>query len=299
MTSRMQLVRIGYHLLLPLLARGTTRLDRRRALLDRLGQSRRPADGRLETLRLAGVPCSAFKTGQPSPSAVIFYLHGGGHVLGSPRSHAGLLWRIARSSGLELVASDHRLAPEAPFPASYQDALAAYRALCASGRGQGRIILMGDSAGGNLVFALLHTLCRQGCPPLAAIALSPWTDLGSVERPAARHGRRERRYVGAIMQRLIQAYAPDLDRGHPLISPVHGDYPGAPPVLIQAGSGEPLLDDAERIARRLRHFGVPVTLQTWPGAIHVFQALAAFLPEAREAIEAIGDFIRRLPGPGD
>ena len=292
MSLRLHLVKFSYHLLLPRLAQDRSDIVRRRAQLEHISRCRTPPDASRRHEILGKVPCTTFTIGTPEPAAIIFYMHGGGHVLGSPATHARMLFRIARACGLELVASDHRLAPEAPFPAGYHDALAAYQALLASGRGQGRIILMGDSAGGNLVFALLHTLCAQGRPPLAAVALSPWTELGSAERPRSRHGRREHRHVSTIMQRLIQAYVPDRPRDDPLISPIHGDFHGAPPVLIQASASEPLHHDAELITARLRSFGTAVTLQTWPHAIHVFQALAPFLPEAGQAIAQIGHFVR-------
>ncbi|MHC1480685.1 alpha/beta hydrolase [Frateuria aurantia] len=290
MSLQLHLVKACYHLMLPGLARGSADVVRSRARLERISRAPVPADASMQNLTLGGVACTRFRTGTPDPSAIIFYMHGGGHILGSPRTHARLLFQIARRCGLELVASDHRLAPEAPFPAGFDDVSRAYEALLASGRGHGRIILMGDSAGGNFVFALLHALCEQGRPPVAAVALSPWTDLSDIHRP--HQGRRERRHVTSIMRRLIAAYAPEHPTDDPRISPIFGQFSGAPPVLIQASSSEPLHHDAVLMAQRLRHFGVPVTVQTWPHAIHVFQALAPFLPEARAAIDQIGHFVR-------
>lgn len=230
---------------------------------------------------------------------IILYLHGGGYVLGSIRSHGELISRIARATGGRALAPMYRLAPEHPFPAAVDDAVAAYRWLLAEGARPESIVIAGDSAGGGLAIATLVALRDAGEPlPLAAACLSPWVDLevtsASIEARA---------HLDPIVERkgLLKMAAHYLGGGdprHPLASPIYADLTGLPPLFIQVGTAEVLFDDAVRLAERARLSGVEVTLDVWDEMLHAWH-IFALLPEARRAIERIAQFIReRAEGPG-
>jgi monoterpene epsilon-lactone hydrolase len=223
----------------------------------------------------------------------VVYLHGGGFVMGSVHTHRGLMGRISRSAEARVLGVDYRLAPEFPFPAALEDATAAYRWLIANGAKASHIAIAGDSAGGGLSLSTLVALRNAPDPmPAAAVCLSPWVDMeatgGSITTKAA---------VDPVNQRQgllnnAKRYLGNGDRRAPLVSALYADLTGLPPLLIQVGESEVLLDDSKRLAERAKGFGVDVSLEVWPEMIHVWQLFAAVLPEAQRAIEHIGAFIR-------
>jgi acetyl esterase/lipase len=230
----------------------------------------------------------------------ILYLHGGGFVSGSPRTHRGIAGRLARGVGAQVVVPDYRLAPEHPFPAALEDCAAVYRALLARPGGARRLALAGDSAGGNLVFALLLKLKEEGAPlPAAAVGLSPFVDMTGSGQSLRRNADLDPLLHVAGFPSVVRAYAPGEDPRNPLLSPLFGDLSGLPPCLIQCGSDEILLDDAVRLEAAFVAAGVDCALEVWPHMPHVWQAFAKFVPEARTAIGRVAAFLRRrLEGEG-
>ncbi len=223
----------------------------------------------------------------------LLYLHGGGYVFCSPATHRDLVRRISDASGSRVLSLDYRLAPEHPHPAALEDALTAYRWLLKSGIKPSRLGVLGDSAGGGLTLALLQTLRDRNIPlPACAVCLSPWTDLyatGNSIRGMAGRDPLLRPHQIAGYARL---YAREEELQKPAVSPLYGDFSQLPPLLLQAGSEEILLDDSRRAARKAETAGTPVRLEIWPGMIHVFQALAHYIPEGKTAIARMGAFIK-------
>ena len=222
------------------------------------------------------------------------YLHGGGYVLGSPDYYRDFLWRISHAASASVVCPYYRLAPEHPFPAALDDAVACYRGLLKQGMPARSLAIMGDSAGGGLALATLLRLRDEGFPlPAAGVALSPWTDLalsgGSMCENA--HSdftiRRERAEVCA------RHYVGAADPCHPHVSPLYGDPSGLPPVLIQVGGDEVLRDDAVRMAEKFRAASSPLEIEVWPGMPHIWPLYARVLPEGRRAIARAGAFLQR------
>ncbi len=225
----------------------------------------------------------------------ILYLHGGGFAIGSPALYRHVTWRLAAAARARLLAIDYRLAPEHPFPAALDDALAAYRWLLDQGADPRRIAVIGDSAGGGLVFSLLLRCRDEGRLPLpaCAVALSPWTDLALSGASLRVNARADPFIDGSDMPLLAGWYLDGADPCNPYASPLYGDPSGLPPSLIQVGSDEVLRDDATRMAERLRAAGCEVALEIWPRMPHVWQLFAEVMPEARRAIAGIGAFVRQ------
>lgn len=228
------------------------------------------------------------------PDAVVLYLHGGGYVIGSPRSHRHLAVAIARSAGTRALLLDYRLAPEHPFPAALEDAVAAYEWLLRGGIAPGRVVVAGDSAGGGLTVATLLALRDRGLPrPAGGVCISPWVDLtisatsyvskAAVDPIVTRDG------IALMTQAYIGAAG---DPKQPLISPLYADLRRLPPLLIHVGSDEVLLDDALGLGARARAAGVDVTVEEWPAMIHVWHWFLPMLEEADQAIAEIGAFVQ-------
>lgn len=226
---------------------------------------------------------------------VVLYLHGGGYVMGSRRTHRELAARIAREAAARVLVLEYRLAPEHPFPAAVDDATAAYRWLRKQGIAAGSIAIAGDSAGGGLTLATLLALRDAGdALPACAVCLSPWTDLEGTGASAQPGGADDPMIPVAALRDMGRIYAGSAMR-NPLAAPVHGSYKGLPPLLIQVGTREILLDDSTRVADKARAAGVTVRLEIEDGAPHVFQATPS-LPEAADAVRRIGVFLReRIP----
>jgi monoterpene epsilon-lactone hydrolase len=189
---------------------------------------------------------------------------------------------------------DYRLAPEHPFPAALDDAVAAYRWLLADGADPRRIAIIGDSAGGGLTFGTLLRLRDEGVAmPAAAAGISPWTDLALTGETLRTNAEADPMLNAAQAPAYARLYLGEADPKHPYASPLYGDARGLPPSLIQVGSDEILLSDAERLAANLRQAGVITELEIWPRMPHVWHLFVRVLPEARRAISQIGDFVRR------
>lgn len=241
---------------------------------------------------LGGVPAVQIAVPHSLPDRHILFLHGGGYVTGSPELYRHVTWRFAAAARARLSAIDYRLAPEHPFPAALDDALAAWRALLAEGADPQRTAFLGDSAGGGLALALCLRLRDEKLPlPAAIVALSPWTDLALSGESMRGNAGADPMESAAIASDFAARYLNGADPCQPYISPLYGDPHGLPPTLIQVGSDEVLRDDSMRMAARMREAGVPVDLEIWPRMPHVWHVFAAVMPEARRAIARIGIFV--------
>lgn len=251
------------------------------------------SDVNIETVAIGGVPAERLTPPSTKAGAVVLYLHGGGYCIGSPRSHRHLAAAIATAMNAVALVPDYRLAPEHPFPAALDDALAVYRALLADGVAPSRVVIAGDSAGGGLTVATLVALRDAGVSlPAAGACLSPWVDLtcagASYETRAAADPIVKRESVGE----MATAYLGGRDATTPLASPLYADLTALPPLLIQVGNDEVLLDDAVQLADRAKAAGVGTTLEIWPDMIHVWPWFLSMLDEAPAAVAAIAAFAR-------
>jgi epsilon-lactone hydrolase len=223
---------------------------------------------------------------------VILYLHGGGYVMGSVNTHRAMVARIARAAQSKALAIDYRLAPEDPFPAAVEDATAVYKWLLAQGYKPGKIVISGDSAGGGLALATILAIRDQGVAlPAATATISPWTDMEATGNSVTTKAARDPMVDQASLKPMAKVYVGDKDPRNPLASPLHGDYRGMPPMLIQVGEAEILLDDSTRVAERAKAAGVNVELEVWQDMMHVWHVFAKILPEGQQAIDKIGQFV--------
>lgn len=227
--------------------------------------------------------------------AVVLYMHGGGYVIGSPRSHRHLAADIAVAAGTRAFTLDYRLAPEHPFPAALDDAVAAYRWLVESqGAQPGRIVLAGDSAGGGLVLTTLVALRDAGLPlPAAGVCISPWTDLScSLPSCDPQLPSYDPLIDHAVLRAMAHAYMGRRSLRNPRVSPLFADLRGLPPLLVQVAGGEALVDDARQLAIAASEAGVHTTLEVWPRMVHVWHWYARKLDEGQQAIERIAEFMQ-------
>lgn len=253
-----------------------------------------PDDVTTSAVHAGGVPAEWVVAPGADPQRVVLYLHGGGYVIGSLATHRGLAGRLSRAAAARVLLLAYRLAPEHPFPAAVEDATAAYRWLLAAGINPARMAIAGDSAGGGLTVATLVALRDAGAPlPAAGVCLSPWTDLEGTGASVT-----TKAHVDPLVQqdRLLQLatwYLGGANPRTPLAAPLYADLQGLPPLLVQVGTAEILLDDATRLADRAKAAGVKVTLEAWEDMIHVWQLFAPMLQEGQRAIDGIGAFVRK------
>src|SRR5262245_28530912 len=267
----------------------------RRARIEEVGSVWPVAgDIRLETVDLGGVRGEFSLAPGSDPSRVLIFFHGGGYCSGSIVSHRRMVTEAGRAARMRTLAVAYRLAPEHPFPAAHEDALTAWRYLRAQGIAAERVAVGGDSAGGNLTIALINRLrAADEAQPACAWLASPWTDLTMSGASLASRDAVDPLIHKPYLEELAAAYAGARDRRDPAISPLFADLAGFPPVLVQVGSAETLLDDAVRFARAAGAADVPVTLEVWPHMIHAWPMWNAKLADGRRALERAGEFIRR------
>jgi monoterpene epsilon-lactone hydrolase len=268
--------------------------EQRRAQYDRAERVfPTPADVTIERVTAPERPAEWLQPPAVRNDAVVLYFHGGGYVIGSPRSHRHLAAAIARAAGSRALLLDYRLAPEHPFPAALEDAIAAYRWLLAQSLTPGRIVLAGDSAGGGLTIATLLALRERGLPrPGGGVCISPWVDLTCSGASYATKAATDPIVTHESVSALAQDYMAGGDLKAPLASPLYADLRDLPPLLVQVGSEEVLLDDALGLGARARAAGVDVTVEEWPTMIHVWHWFLPMLDEAEQAIATIGRFVR-------
>ncbi len=277
-------------------------LDARRKLIDqyfRVHPSTSEILGQWHPVRTGHIPMEWVVADGADPSRRILYIHGGSWISGSLAGYRAFASRVSQAAGAAVLAVDYRLAPEHRFPAGLEDCVQAYQWMREQGPDAktpaGATYLMGDSAGGNLALAALLKIRDAELPlPAAVIALSPATDFTCGSPSLVSRASVDPIINPLILPALIPVYlagnAPPTD---PYASPLFGDYRGMPPLLLQVGDAEVLLDDSTRLAKHAAEQGCEVTLEVWDGMPHVFQGFAPFLPEASEAIAKIGEFIRK------
>ncbi|WP_338468377.1 alpha/beta hydrolase [Novosphingobium sp. ZN18A2] len=242
---------------------------------------------------LGGIPDLKVTGPGMRDSGAVLYLHGGGYVVGNAHGYRGLAARLGRAAGVVAHAIDYRLAPENPMPAAVDDAVAAYKALVASGVDPSKIVIAGDSAGGGLTLATLVALRDAGVPlPAAAFLISPWADLAGEGASMKSKAEEDPSLTETALHTCAGHYA-GADTRNPVASPIHADLSGLPPLLIQVGSAEILYDDAIRVARAAGAAGTRVTLEVWPKMIHVWHVFAFLLSDGRDAIDGAGAFMRK------
>jgi acetyl esterase/lipase len=253
-----------------------------------------PEGMRVEQVSVNGVPAEWLSPAFADTKGVLLYLHGGAYILGSPTSHRDLVARLSAAAGLPALLIHYRLAPEHVFPAALDDTLTAYQWLLDQGYPAEHIALSGDSAGGALTLALLQAVRDQHLPqPAGAALFSPWTDLAGTVKSRREQEAVDPIFSGDTINALAHFYAGAEDLGNPLLSPLHADLHGFPPLRIDVGRDEVLLDDALLIAEHARAAHVPVELTVWEDMWHVFQAYASVLPEGQQSLEKMGGFLRR------
>jgi acetyl esterase/lipase len=257
----------------------------------RLGDG--PKGAQVEQLNMDGIHAESICFAETDPQKVILYLHGGGYVTGSTLTYRMMCALLAKATGAKVLVPDYRLAPEHPFPAALDDSLKAYRWLLAQGYSSANIIIAGDSAGGGLsVATVLALMDKNESLPAAVVCLSPWADLTLKGQSHHTKAKSEAVLRTEVLRDWASCYTDESNLDNPLVSPVYADFHGFPPLLIQVGSEEILLDDARMLADKAKADGVDVTLNIWDGMWHVWQMLGDVIPENKKAFDEIGKFVR-------
>jgi acetyl esterase/lipase len=245
-----------------------------------------------EDITVGGLSCQWIKTPGSYPDRILFYLHGGGFCFRSPHIHGQMLARLCKLTGTSGLMVDYRLAPEHPYPAAFEDSMAGYQWLLDEGYDPSQIAIGGDSAGGTLTLSILIHLRDQGLPlPACAILLSPALGLSSRDLFNNENIATDKLLSPSAIELFSQAYLPDQPTGHTGINLDDIDLQGLPPLFFQAGNAEILRDDSVVGAKKARQAGVEVELEVWEGMQHVFQISHRFVPEARQALESLAEFI--------
>ena len=253
------------------------------------------ADVGVEPVTANGVRAEWTTTPKDARDAALLYLHGGGYVIGSLDSHRHLAAEAGRAAGIAALALDYRLAPEHPFPAAVDDALAGYRFLLGRGISPGRVALAGDSAGGGLVVAAMLAIREAGLPqPGCGWCISPWVDMEAIGETMTSKAAADPTVQRAGLLDMAKMYLSGADPRSPLAAPIYGNLSGLAPLMIQVGACETLLDDALRLAKIGGAADVRVDLQIWPEMIHVWHLFHPELKAGRQAIEAGGAYVRAM-----
>ena len=274
---------------------GKPTVEKMRSGMEKVAERVAP-DVNCQPIDAGGVKAEWIVPPNAAADRVILYFHGGGYVMGSINTHRAMVARVARAAQARALALDYRLAPEHPFPAAVDDATAAYRWLLAQGYKPNKIAISGDSAGGGLVLAALVALKDAKVTlPACAVPISPWTDMegtgASMKTNASKDPMVAPSGGNGGLFNMAKAYVGNADPKNPLASPLHADYHGLPPLLIQVGSTETLLDDSTRVAEKAKAAGVEVDLEVWDDMIHVWHVFAKLLPEGQQAIDRVGQYV--------
>jgi len=271
---------------------GSTAQEQRQLLRAALSAQPLPGDLTVTAGTLGDVPTAEITIDGIEPRHVVLYFHGGVYVIGDAFLAADLASQVGRRTQAKVISVDYRLAPEHPYPAAVDDALAAYEALLQSGVDASNIVFAGESAGGGLAVATLINARDHGLPlPAAAFVMSPMTDLTLAGKTMETRRDADPLFTRELLQKRVNDYTAGQDAALPLMSPIFADLAGLPPLIIQAGTNELLLDDAVRLAGQAAAANVEVTLEITPGVPHVFQAYSAILDEAAAALDRAGQFL--------
>jgi len=250
-------------------------------------------DAKIEKVDAGGVPAEWVAAPGFDGTRAVLYLHGGGYAIGSLNTHRRMAYDISAACGARVLVIDYRLAPEHPYPAAVDDAAKAWRWLLQQGLSASRLAIAGDSAGGGLTIATLVNLRDLKLAlPACAVAISPWVDLEGVGTSMTARSAQDPMVQKAGLKWMADMYLAGKDPKTPLAAPLHADLKGLPPVLVQVGSAETLLDDATRLAEKLHTSGCEVRLAVWPNQLHVFPFFAPILSEGRDGCLEIGNYIR-------
>lgn len=262
-----------------------------------MGARQAPADRAVHCIRaqVDHIPCEWAVAPEADPEVRVLYLHGGGYVSGSGGNYLPLAAHISAAAKCAVLLPDYRLAPEHPFPAGLEDCIRAYLWMIANGPSgpapAKATFIAGDSAGGGLTLATLLALRDRHLPlPNGGIPMSAFTDLTLGSESIQSQADKELYMHPDCLPRFVELYVTPAEIRNPLASPVFGDYTGIPPLLIQVGDYEVIRDDSIRVATKAKADGADVKLEVWPGQVHVFQIRG--LPESREAIQHLADFMR-------
>ncbi|MBO0739075.1 MAG: alpha/beta hydrolase, partial [Alphaproteobacteria bacterium] len=254
-----------------------------------------PSDVTVEPVDAAGVPAEWTSTPDADRDAALLYLHGGGFVIGSLDSHRHLAAQAGRAARASTLALDYRLAPEHPFPAAVEDALAGYRHLMSRGYRPECVAIAGDSAGGGLVVSAMIAIRDAGLPqPACGWSISPWVDLEALGETMSTKAAVDPMVQKAGILEMARLYLNGADPRSPLAAPIYADLSGLSPLLVQVGGAETLLDDAIRLAKAAGAAGVRVDLQIWPEMVHVWHLFHPELTAGLQAIGRGGSFVRAM-----
>jgi epsilon-lactone hydrolase len=270
---------------------GSDGIEQRRLLREALSAQPLPADVTVNASALGGIPTAEITVDGIDPRHVVLYFHGGVYVIGDAFLAADLASQVGRRTDAKVFSVDYRLAPEHPYPAAVDDALAAYEALLQA-IAPSDIAFAGESAGGGLAVATMVNARDHGLPmPAGAYVMSPYVDLTLAGTTMGSKRDVDPLFTRELLQARVDDYIAGADAGLALISPIFANLSGLPPLIIQAGSHELLLDDAIRLAQRAATADVEVTLEITPGVPHVFQAYSAILDEGAAALDSAGRFL--------
>ncbi|MCF6248758.1 MAG: alpha/beta hydrolase [Desulfobacula sp.] len=276
----------------------TVGIESYRQLLEKGAMAFQPDKSvKCEAFHIDHIPAEWLTPPKISNNRVIFYVHGGGYIAGSINSHRALASRIALAANARLLIFEYRLAPEHPFPAGLTDVNTAYQWLVNKNvldknNYSKSICIMGDSAGGGLSLALLAQILNENLPkPACSILISPWIDLECNNTSHIENREKDPMLGQKVLKKTARLYT-DKDLSHPLISPIHNNFSGCCPVLIQVGENEVLLDDAKLLTQKLKQAGANVELEVWKDMFHVWHYFARYLSEGQRAIKIIGKFIQ-------
>ena len=263
-----------------------------RAEMDLLGtRFPPPEDAVVQRTFARGVNAEWVSAPNLQENRAILYLHGGGYVIGSPHSHRNLAYHLAKQANAPVLVVDYRLAPEHPFPAAVEDAVKAWRSLLEQGFEPHCLGIAGDSAGGGLAVAAQLQIRNEGLPlPAASVCISPWTDMAGTGDSITGKADEDPMVKEESLRWMAEQYMAGAVLAAPLASPIHADLSGLPPMLIQVGSAEILLDDARRLAARAGSDGVEVSLRVWENMVHVWHLFQPMLSEADDALAEAGQW---------
>jgi epsilon-lactone hydrolase len=265
-----------------------------RARMEELGEKfPAPDDALVEPVEAGERPAEWVAAPGSNPDRQILYLHGGGYVQGSLDTHRLLTYHLSHFADARVLALDYRLAPEHVCPAAIDDAVAAYKWMLAQGGQSSKITVAGDSAGGGLAISTLVAIQEEGLPmPAAGLCISPWIDMAGTGASMETRRDADPMLDAKILDWFAALYLGGADAEDPKASPLHADLSGLPPLLVQVGDDEILLDDATRLAARAQAAGVSVDLRVWEGMMHVWHLFSPLLSEGLDGLAEAGDFIR-------
>jgi epsilon-lactone hydrolase len=267
--------------------------ERRERLLTLVDRYTVPPDVQIETADAGGVPAEWTLTPTADAKQVVQFLHGGAYLSGSIATHRHMVAQLGRVARARTLALDYRLAPEHPFPAALEDALTAYRYLLSQGYAPAQIALAGESAGGGLALAMAVSLREMGMVlPACAWLSSPWTDLAMTGESMESKADVDPLIQKPYLLEAAAAYLNGADPRAPLASPLYADLTGLPPLLVQVGTAETLLDDSTRLARSAAQADVRVTLDIWPDTIHAWSLFYQQVDAGQQSLEAVGAFVQ-------